>query len=98
MACGTPVIAYGRGGATETVLDGSTGTFFAEPTADSLAQAITRWESRPAHPTAAACRERAEVFSRAAFEEKLCRSVLEKDHAKMGAIRSDRDLLTPPLV
>jgi glycosyltransferase involved in cell wall biosynthesis len=45
MASGTPVIAYNKGGATETVVDGKTGWLFDEPTADSLATAI-----KAAHP------------------------------------------------
>ncbi|MFA5157830.1 MAG: glycosyltransferase [Patescibacteria group bacterium] len=36
MACGTPVIAYGAGGATETVIAGKTGEFFVKQTAESL--------------------------------------------------------------
>ncbi len=36
QACGTPVIAYGRGGIAGTVLDGETGVFFREQTTDSL--------------------------------------------------------------
>jgi glycosyltransferase involved in cell wall biosynthesis len=42
QACGTPVVAYGRGGACETVRDGETGVLFAEPTASSLAEALER--------------------------------------------------------
>ncbi len=49
QACGTPVIAFGRGGATETVLPpGSgaapTGLWFAEQTPDCLASAIETFE------------------------------------------------------
>lgn len=40
QACGTPVIAYGKGGATETVIDGVTGMWFAEQTVDCLAASI----------------------------------------------------------
>jgi glycosyltransferase involved in cell wall biosynthesis len=36
MACGTPVIAYGRGGVTETVVSGETGLFFEPQTPDAL--------------------------------------------------------------
>ena len=43
MASGRPVIAYARGGALDTVLDGVTGTFFSEPTAASLAEAARRF-------------------------------------------------------
>ena len=50
--CGAPVIAFGRGGATETVLppeSGSepTGLWFAEQTVDCLAGALTTFASRP---------------------------------------------------
>ena len=44
MSSGVPVIAYGRGGATETVVDGETGLLFAEQTPESLADALQRFE------------------------------------------------------
>ncbi len=44
QACGTPVIAYGRGGALETVISEKTGLFFDQQTTDSLAQAIEKFE------------------------------------------------------
>ena len=45
MASGTPVIAFGRGGLTETVIDGKTGVFFDEQTPESLEAAIKKFES-----------------------------------------------------
>ena len=51
QSCGCPVIAYGRGGATETVLDidtfenASTGVYFRRPEGDSLAEAILKFEN-----------------------------------------------------
>jgi glycosyltransferase involved in cell wall biosynthesis len=44
MASGTPVIAYGKGGLTETVIAGKTGLFFKEQTVDSLVQAINNFD------------------------------------------------------
>ena len=44
QAAGVPVIAYGVGGAAETVLDGRTGVLFAEQSATALAAAIERFE------------------------------------------------------
>jgi len=44
LACGTPVIAYGCGGATEIVEDGRTGILFEEQTPDSLIQALMKLE------------------------------------------------------
>jgi len=40
-AAGRPTVAFGAGGAMETVVDGVTGKFFHEPTAESLARALT---------------------------------------------------------
>ena len=43
-AAGRPVIAYGRGGATETIVDHQTGLFFKEQTAEALIDAVERME------------------------------------------------------
>lgn len=50
QSAGTPVIAYGAGGALETVSGGETGIFFAEQTPDSLCEAIEEFESRKWEP------------------------------------------------
>jgi glycosyltransferase involved in cell wall biosynthesis len=44
MASGRPVIAYGKGGALDTVRDGVTGTLFGTQTADDLREAVLRFE------------------------------------------------------
>lgn len=44
MASGRPVIAFGRGGALETVVDGVTGVLFSEKSVASLADAVARFE------------------------------------------------------
>lgn len=44
QASGRPVIAYGKGGALETVIDGKTGVFFEEQSKESLIEAIKRFE------------------------------------------------------
>ncbi|MDA2927868.1 glycosyltransferase [Acidobacteria bacterium AH-259-G07] len=44
QACGCPVIAYGEDGATETVIEGKTGLFFRQPTAESLLEAVRLFE------------------------------------------------------
>ena len=44
QAAGCPVIAYGQGGALETVLDGVTGIHFSEQTVESLVEAIIHFE------------------------------------------------------
>lgn len=70
QACGAPVIAYGRGGATETVQgigEHRTGLFFHEQTPGALAAAIRQFEALDPPPTAEACRANAERFSAARF-------------------------------
>ena len=62
QACGTPVIAYGRGGALETVVEGVTGLFFDEQTADSIVGAVGRFEQMAGNFEPAAIRENAERF------------------------------------
>lgn len=69
QACGRPVIAYRKGGALETVLDGRTGVFFDALDAEALAAAITRLESMTLDPDAA--RQNAERFSRERFRREI---------------------------
>ncbi|MBO9446708.1 glycosyltransferase [Ruegeria sp. R14_0] len=45
MACGTPVLAYGRGGVRDSVIDGRTGLFFEDQTTQSIRDAIDRFEA-----------------------------------------------------
>ncbi len=50
MASGTPVIAYARGGASETVVDGKTGILFNEQTPHGIVDAILRFEKMEFDP------------------------------------------------
>ena len=65
QACGTPVIAYGVGGARETVVDGETGLFFDVQTPAALRQAVDAFERRTF--SAERIRQHAEQFSAARF-------------------------------
>ncbi|HIZ51201.1 MAG TPA: glycosyltransferase family 4 protein [Candidatus Pseudomonas excrementavium] len=75
MACGTPVIAYGKGGALETVIDGRTGLFFPQQTTESLIQAVERFEEMGHVIRPESCREQAENFSIELFRERFSRAV-----------------------
>ena len=66
QSCGRPVIAYGAGGALETIVPGETGLFFAEQTADSLGEALGRFRSEDFSPET--CRENALRFSKERFQ------------------------------
>lgn len=61
MAAGRPVIAYRKGGATETVIDGVTGTFFDDQTWESLAHTVLHFDERRFNP--AVIKAHAEQFS-----------------------------------
>jgi len=75
QACGTPVIAYGKGGTLETVrgLDDSapTGVFYPQQTVEALIAAIHQFEAEGHRITAQACRENAEQFSEKHFERQM---------------------------
>jgi glycosyltransferase involved in cell wall biosynthesis len=71
MACGAPVIAFGRGGATETVVDGVTGAFFAQQEADCLAAAIEAFERGADRLDPADARRRALAFAGPRYEAEL---------------------------
>lgn len=66
---GTPVIAYASGGATETVIEGVTGTFFRKQTIKSLSKALERFEKLEISP--ADCINNAKKFSEKKFTEQL---------------------------
>ena len=69
QAAGCPVIAYGAGGALETVVEGRRGMFFKEQTVESLCAAIEEFESREI--AAVACRENARRFAKSVFIDKM---------------------------
>lgn len=70
MACGTPVIAFARGGAAESVIDGRTGRLFPEQTTAALTAAVDAFEAGPV-PDSAACRVRAEEFAPERFRSRF---------------------------
>jgi glycosyltransferase involved in cell wall biosynthesis len=75
MAAGCPVIALGKGGALETVVEGKTGYFFPEPTIDSLVEAMNRLELTPLD--SAQVRDHAERFSKTHCETSFRRLFIE---------------------
>jgi len=82
QACGTPVIAYGKGGALETVRgpehENPTGLFFPEQTVESLMDAVCRFERESERFKPADCRRNAVRFSPERFREEFF-SFVEKE-------------------
>jgi glycosyltransferase involved in cell wall biosynthesis len=75
-ASGRPVIAFGAGGALDTVIDGETGVLFEEQTIESFNAAVTRLNSLKLDSTA--IRRHAEMFSTEAFQQRMTAFVEEK--------------------
>jgi glycosyltransferase involved in cell wall biosynthesis len=79
QACGTPVIAFGRGGALESVRGLNhprpTGLFFSEQSAAGIAAAVLEFERNESKLNPRACRENAERFSAEVFREKYSQYV-----------------------
>jgi glycosyltransferase involved in cell wall biosynthesis len=75
QACGTPVIAFGKGGSLETVVGDTgpgshpTGMFFYEQSAQSIIDAVRAFDARAGGMSAIACRRNAERFTQAAFRQ-----------------------------
>jgi glycosyltransferase involved in cell wall biosynthesis len=69
QACGKPVICYGSGGVTESVVDGETGIYFRPQEPEALAEAVERAERRAWD--AAEIRRRSLAFSRWEFRDRM---------------------------
>jgi glycosyltransferase involved in cell wall biosynthesis len=69
MASGRPVIAYGEGGALESVKTGVSGEFFKEQTVESLVNVLKNFDPKKYHPQK--IREHVEQFSETKFKEKI---------------------------
>jgi UDP-N-acetylmuramyl pentapeptide phosphotransferase/UDP-N-acetylglucosamine-1-phosphate transferase/glycosyltransferase involved in cell wall biosynthesis len=99
QACGTPVIAYGRGGVTESVQVGKTGVFFNEQTTESICDAVMRFERDQAEFDPVAIRAHAEKFNATRFREEFLKLVEDEwltFNAVAGRRPSDDPLFLSP--
>jgi glycosyltransferase involved in cell wall biosynthesis len=94
QAAGTPVIAYGRGGVRETVRHGETGYFFAEQTADSLAEAVQQFECLSINRKAVAAH--AKQFDEPRFHREM-QEFVEQCHREFDSGRRPLPPLSRPL-
>jgi glycosyltransferase involved in cell wall biosynthesis len=82
QACGTPVIAYGKGGSLETVIPGVTGELFLQQAEESLLAVLRAFN--PASYSPEAIRAQAQKFNKAAFQERI-RDFVERRYREFGA-------------
>jgi glycosyltransferase involved in cell wall biosynthesis len=87
QACGTPVIAWDRGGAKEAVISGKTGLLVDDGSVSGLAEAIKGFD--PGHHDAADMRANAERFDRSLFKKRF--------RALVAAVMSDVSVGVPPM-
>lgn len=69
QACGTPVIAYGKGGALEAVKAGETGEFFSEQSVEAIKAAVKNFDATKYNPET--IRQHALQFDSKIFREKI---------------------------
>lgn len=75
QACGTPVIAFGKGGALETVIDNKTGVFFENQTTKSLVNAVNKFEGLVINYDD--CQKNAQRFNSTTFK-KIFKTTVER--------------------
>ena len=71
MAAGRPVLAYRKGGLTETVIEGVTGELFDDPVPEVLADGVRRIREREKNYDSFVIQKQAEKFSRERFEKEI---------------------------
>jgi glycosyltransferase involved in cell wall biosynthesis len=105
QACGTPVIAFGMGGALETVRSGSvrpTGLFFEEQTVESVIDAVHRFEVAQSGDTPrflpADCRAQAERYAPSAFRAAFKAFVGEKVASRKMQIEREEFGMPEPVM
>ena len=92
-ACGKPTIAYGRGGACETVIDGETGILFEEQTVDSLIGAIDSLEQGAHRFDPQTLMHHATQFSPQRFEDAFWNAI----RPLLGPGKTTRPQRIPPI-
>lgn len=75
MACGKPVLAYGKGGALETVVPGETGELFDDPTVEAMEDGLGRLLYNEHFYSSRAIRKHAQQFSSELFKENFKKAV-----------------------
>jgi len=79
QASGRPVIAFGKGGALETIKEGETGIFFKEQTPSSLQEAVKNFDPKKFTPSK--IRKWAENFSNTVFKNNI-KKIVEEEYRK----------------
>ena len=77
MASGRPVIAYGHGGAVDTVVHGETGILYNDPSVEGLVDAMRLFERNEQSFSPRVCVEHAQKFSPQKFRDNMLSIISE---------------------
>lgn len=88
MSAGVPVLAYGKGGALETVVDGKSGLFFERQDAESLVACMKRFEAEGVAWSREEIRDHSLLFSEDVFKKEIEAFVMEMSNAKANSFAS----------
>jgi glycosyltransferase involved in cell wall biosynthesis len=101
QACGTPVLAFERGGAGETVVDGSTGLYFREQTPEAICEVVKAFEASPPGTfDPQRIRAHAERFSTGRFRKDFgtfVRTAWAAHAQRLAAQRTQAEFPAPPV-
>ena len=89
MASGRPVIAFGRGGALETVVEGRTGLFFYEQTEAAVLEAVTKFEAMEHLFISSDIRDHALNFGRERFRSEIAYIVSSRLKSHRNAVQGN---------
>jgi len=81
MASGRPVIAYGKGGALDTIIDGTTGMYFKKQTKESLINKIKEFQKIKNKFNTIEIQKHAQKFDKKVFQKQILEFVKEKHKA-----------------
>lgn len=89
QAAGCPVIAFGRGAARETIIEGKTGLLFSEPTVDSLVQAVQCFIEKEKNFKQSDILENASRFCKECFQQQFIQMVEREWRNFVGSSKND---------
>ena len=90
QAAGVPVVALGKGGALETVVDGQTGVFFHDSTPEALVTAVQQLDRLAVDPDT--CRKHARRFDRQAFLDQMTTIIADALQTPRSPVRRTQEV------
>ncbi|EJN02140.1 glycosyltransferase family 4 protein [Phyllobacterium sp. YR531] len=97
MASGRPVLAYGRGGAVDTVIDGISGRLFPEQTVEALIDCVEQFEQTEGNFNPSQIRAHSLRFSKEVFKEKISQLIHKEFDRRNTQLKLDTIAQVPGL-